>query len=111
MVLGGQQDQVNSIRVIKLMRIARTLRIVKTVTWVAQHFFLQKVNETSGADDSDPGCCCKTQKHDEICIQSCGYSCMIAVYLSLYIYIYKCLCFIYLHFYLHFSFSCCVFKT
>lgn len=46
MVLGGQQDQVNSIRVIKLMRIARTLRIVKTVTWIAQHFFLQKVNES-----------------------------------------------------------------
>lgn len=55
MVLGGQQDQVNSIRVIKLMRIARTLRIVKTVTWIAQHFFLQKVNEKSGADDSNPG--------------------------------------------------------
>lgn len=89
MVLGGQQDQVNSIRVIKLMRIARTLRIVKTVTWIAQHFFFSRKSTKSleqmiAIQDS----CCKTQKHDEICIQSCGYSCMIAVYLSLSLYIY-----------------------
>ena len=51
-------------------------------------FFSPESQRKSGADDNDPGCCCKTQKHDEICIQSCGYSCMIAVYLSLYIYIF-----------------------
>lgn len=62
MVLGGQQDQVNSIRVIKLMRIARTLRIVKTVTWVAQHFFLQKVNESLEQMIAIQDSCCKTQK-------------------------------------------------
>ncbi len=62
MVLGGQQDQVNSIRVIKLMRIARTLRIVKTVTRLARAFFFlwggvfsrsESRPEKSGADDRD----------------------------------------------------------
>eukprot|EP00438_Fugacium_kawagutii_P031327 Skav215351 [mRNA] locus=scaffold1391:432493:439235:- [translate_table: standard] len=62
LVLGNGQDQVNSIRVIKLVRIARTLRIVKTVLLELNFFQLPRSPWTRKSSARPcmgfPGHCC-----------------------------------------------------